>query len=154
MTLRGRVEGGQVVTEPSELLPEGAEVSIEVFIPAPSAAADSRSLAGIESDSGTRTDFMGSSISSDALRFCREKGLLLELSRAIDIAKNCFSIIGNPAVDLVRDRETNGLSYLSLEIRVSGAVKDNVIAHRKFAQEAARLLGSNREMITLHYDIV
>jgi hypothetical protein len=42
----------------------------------------------------------------------------------------------------------------NFEIRVSGAVKDNVIAHRKFAQDAARLLGSRREMITLHYDIL
>ena len=79
--------------------------------------------------------------------------VLSELSIAIDTARKCFSIIGNPAVDLVQDPETDAC-YLVIEIQVRGDVRVNVMAHRNFAGETARLLGSRREIISLHYDII
>jgi hypothetical protein len=154
VTYRGRVEGGQIVTDASDLLPEGANVLIEVLEPAGTVEAGSQPLAGTRFDSTGAGGLIGTSVSNEAVVFCREKGLLNELSRAIDLAKKCFSIIGSPTVDLVHDRETDDLAYLSVEIHVRGAVMDNVMADRKFAEEAARLLGAKRELITLHYDII
>ena len=85
------------------------------------------------------------SLSSEALSFCREKGVLKDLSRAIDIARDCFSIVGEPAVDLVHDRETDGVSYLSIELRVLRDGQRKRDRHRKFAQEAARALVVNEK---------
>jgi hypothetical protein len=84
---------------------------------------------------------------------CLRIGVVSELSLAIETARKCFSIIGNPAVDLVQDPETDA-SYLVVEIQVRGDVRDNVMAHRNFARETARLLGPRREIISLHYDII
>ena len=80
MTFRGRVESGQVVIEPPDLLPEGAKVSIEVIQPGPEAAADRQSLDSTENVSSGPTGLIGMSLSSDALSFCREKGLFTDLS--------------------------------------------------------------------------
>ena len=129
-------------------------MSIEVIQPDPQATADGQSLGPTEDESSGPTGLIGISLSSEALSFCRDKGVLTDLSRAIDIGRSCFSIVGDPAVDLVNDRETDGVSYLSIEIQVCGTVKENVIAHRKFAQEAAESVSAKREMITLHYDII
>ena len=41
-----------------------------------------------------------------------------------------------------------------IEIQVAGSIKGNVRAHGEFAAEMARLLGLEREMITLHDSIV
>jgi hypothetical protein len=84
---------------------------------------------------------------------CLRIGVVSELSLAIETARKCFSIIGNPAVDLVQDPETDA-SYLVIEIQVRGDVRDNVMAHRTLARETARLLGPRREIISLHYDII
>ena len=154
MAYRGKIEGGQVVTDPSDSLPEGASVSIEVIRPVPKDVAAVQALEVTEITSIGATDLAGTTFSSEALLFCREKGLLVEVNRAIDIAKNIFSIISDPVVNLVHDRETDNASYLSIEIQVSGPVRDIVTAHRKFAQQAAAVLGCNREMITLNYDII
>jgi hypothetical protein len=151
---RGKIKGGHVVTDPSDCLPEGASVSIEVIRPVPKVVGGVQSLDVTETKLMGPTELTGTSFSSEALLFCREKGLLVDVNRAIDIARNCFSIISNPAVNLVHDGDADDASYLSIEIQVSGAVKDNVMSHRKFAREAAALLGSKREIITLHYDII
>ena len=155
MVYRGRIEGGQVVTDSSDLLPEGARVSIEVIPDRPQTGSESQSPDGANDvDSRVNSCQFDAIVSSEALSFCREHDLLFDLSRAIDIAKRAFLILGSPAVDLVHDRETDGLSYLCIEIQVCGAVQDNVIAHRKFAQESARVLGARRETITLNYNII
>ncbi len=154
MAYRGKIEGGQVVTDPSVTLPEGASVSIEVIRPAAKVVPEVQALDVTEITLKGPSALTSTTFSSEALLFCCEKGLLFEVNQAIDIARSYFSIIGEPAVDVVHDRETDDASYLSIEIQVSGPVKDNVMAHRKFAQEAARLLGAKRELITLHYDII
>jgi hypothetical protein len=77
-----------------------------------------------------------------------------DLAIALDTARRTFALIGDPVVELLADPEIPDTSYLVIEIRVTGTVKDNVMAHRKFASEAARLLGPKRETVKLHYDIV
>jgi hypothetical protein len=91
---------------------------------------------------------------ADALRFCLAKGISVQLGTAIDTARKQFSIIGTPSVRLVRDPEIENVSYLTIEIQVRGTVRDNVISHRSFAIATAKLLGSGRELIRLHYDII
>jgi hypothetical protein len=92
--------------------------------------------------------------SAEALEFCRSRGIVSRLGAAIDSAGNHFSIVGNPFVRLVQDPEVEGTSYVMIEIKVSGTVRDNVTSHRNFAQETAKLLGSTRVMIRLQCDIV
>jgi hypothetical protein len=92
--------------------------------------------------------------SAEALEFCRSRGIVSQLGAAIDSAGNHFSIVGSPFVRLVQDPEVEGFSYLVIEIQVAGTVRDNVMSHRNFANETAKLLGATREMIRLQYDIV
>jgi len=85
-------------------------------------------------------------MSPEALSFCRRKGVVTELSIAIDSARRGFSTIGAPVVNLVEDPEIDDTSYLVIEIQV----RDAVIAHMKFAGETAKSLGCSREIIKLH----
>lgn len=96
----------------------------------------------------------GVHLSPEALSFCLAKGLRPELIVALDAARRFFSIIGNPVVELLAGPETADTFYLIIELRVRGSVKENVIAHRKSANETAKLLGSRREIISLHYEII
>lgn len=96
----------------------------------------------------------GVRMSSEAHAFCQRNGFARELIDAIDSAKKCFSTVGSPVVNLVQDPEVDDTSYLVIEIQVRGEVRDNVVAHRKFATETAKSLGRNGELIKLHYDII
>jgi hypothetical protein len=96
----------------------------------------------------------GARLSSDALSFCHREGIASELGRALDLARQCFSIVGDPVVNLMQDPEVAGAHYLVIEIQVRGGVKKTVSAHKQFALEASERLGSKREVIRLHYDII
>jgi hypothetical protein len=98
--------------------------------------------------------FAAARTSAEALKFCLSKGIVSQLGTAIDLASKYFSIIGSPSVRLVQDPEIERAFYLMLEIQVRGTVRDNVMSHRSFANETAKLLGSSREIIRLHYDII
>src|SRR5260370_34095441 len=100
------------------------------------------------------TGLAAAQTSAEALKFCLSKGIVSQLGTAIDSARKYFSIVGSPSVRLVQDPEVEGTSYLMIEMQVRGTVRDNVLSHRSFANETARLLGSSREIIRLHYDIV
>jgi hypothetical protein len=63
---RGKIEGGQGVTDPSDLLPEGASVSIEVIRPVPKVVGDEDCLDVIGIKAEGPTDLIGINISSDA----------------------------------------------------------------------------------------
>jgi hypothetical protein len=95
----------------------------------------------------------GVRLSSDALSYCHREGIESESSLALDLVRKCFSIIGNPVVNLVEDPEVDCTYYLVIEIQVRGGVKKTVAAHKQFALEASQRLGSERKMIRLHYDI-
>jgi hypothetical protein len=100
-------------------------------------------------------------ISGEAFEYCLSKGpgpesriTLEDLSASMNTIRECFSVIGSPLVNLVRDPEIDNVCYLIIEIQVRGGVKENVKAHRDFAGKAAKLLGVKRENLTLHYDII
>jgi hypothetical protein len=96
----------------------------------------------------------GARTSAEALQFCLANGIAPELAMAIDSTRKNFSIVGSPIVNLVQDPEVDRTSYLVIEIQVRGTVRDNVMSHREFAREAAKLLGSKRGLIKLHYEIM
>ena len=64
------------------------------------------------------------------------------MTLAIDLVRQCFPIVGNPAVNLVQDPEVDRSDYLVIEIQVQGGVKETVSAHKQFAFEASQGLGS------------
>ncbi len=91
MVYRGRIQGGLVVTESSDLLPEGARVSIEVIPGTPQTGSEPQSPGGWNDvDSRVKACQFDAIVSSEALSFCRERDLLFDLSRAIEIAKSAF----------------------------------------------------------------
>ena len=153
MVYRGKVQSGPVVLDPPGTLPDGAKVSIEVIQPEPRSLLCVDTPPATEMEGGVPSGLADACLSSKALSFSLRIGVVSELSLAIETARKCFSIIGNPAVDLVQDPETDA-SYLVVEIQVRGDVRDIVMAHRNFALEKARLLGPRREIISLHYDII
>lgn len=93
-------------------------------------------------------------LSADALSFCLREGIASELSLALDLVRQCFAVIGNPAINLVQDPEVDRADYLVIEIQVRGGGKETVSAHKQFALEASQRLGAKREMIRLHYEII
>ncbi len=96
----------------------------------------------------------GATLSPEALAFCGRAMITNELSLAIDLARRCFPVVGTPSVSLLEDPEIDETEYLIIELQVRGTVKDNVLAHRKFASEAIRSLGAKREIIRLNYNII
>jgi len=103
----------------------------------------------------------GVRFSVESFEYCLRKGseselqiTLDDLSASMDAIRECFSVIGSPFVNLVRDPEIDDVSFLVIEIQVRGSVKENVKAHREFARKAAKLLGVKRENLTLHYEII
>ena len=96
----------------------------------------------------------GAHLSADALSFCRREGITSELSVALDLVRQSFAIVGNPAVNLVPDPELDGVAFLVIEIQVRGGVRETVSAHKQFAHEASQRLGARRERIRLHYEMI
>jgi hypothetical protein len=150
----GRVESRAFVPDRPDNAQEGAIVSTEIVEPKATAALSAQPLAESTNDLQGPTVLFDSRISCDALAFCRLHGIDSELGLAIETARNCFPIVGNPNVELVHDPETEDASYLVIEIPVRGEVTDIVRAHRNFASETAKSLGPKRAMITLNYDII
>jgi hypothetical protein len=97
---------------------------------------------------------IGAHLSADAIAFCRREGITSELILALDLVSQCFTIVGNPVVNLVQDPEVDRAGDLVIEIQVQGGVREIVSAHKQFALQASQRLGSRREMILLHYEII
>jgi len=133
---------------------QGAKVSIDIVQPEATVVPSPQPPAVTEDEVQRLSELFGARLSCEALVFCQFKGVVSELRLAIETARNCFQIIGNPDVELVHDPETEAASYLVIEVQVRGEVKDIVMAHREFAKETARLLGPERSIITLNYDII
>jgi hypothetical protein len=69
---------------------------------------------------------------SDEVRdFCRRNDLLDHLSRAIELARQYFSIVGDPVVRLQQDPEI-GEWYLDVEISVRGDESECARADREY----------------------
>jgi hypothetical protein len=63
--------------------------------------------------------------------FCQRHHLLDHLGRAIELARQHFSIVGDPVVKLEQDPE-DGEWYLVLEIRVEGDEDESIQAHKDY----------------------
>lgn len=75
-------------------------------------------------------------LSNDVRAFCQRHQLLNDLTRAIELAKQCFSMVGDPVVVLEQDPE-DGEWYLVLEIRVAGEEHECIQAHRRYIRSWA-----------------
>jgi hypothetical protein len=72
----------------------------------------------------------------DALAFCRHNDLLGHLGRAVELARRCFTIVGDPVVQLEQDPEVEEL-YLVLEIRVAEDEDESIEAQRTYSRSWA-----------------
>ncbi len=69
---------------------------------------------------------------SDEVRdFCRRHDLQHHLTRAVELARQYFSVVGDPAVRLQQDPEI-GEWYLDVEIRVEGEESKCAPADREY----------------------
>lgn len=85
------------------------------------------------------------SLSDDVRSFCARHDLLDHLVRAKDLARQTFSIVGEPQVRVEQDPD-GGDSYLVLEIRIQGA-EDECI---RVQQDFARSWATSTEMPEVH----
>ena len=85
--------------------------------------------------------------------FCRRHDLLVHLGRAIELARQYFSIAGDPVVKLEQDPE-DGEWYLVLEIRVEGGESECARADREYLRSWANSTPWPAvHLIQLFYDI-
>jgi hypothetical protein len=86
--------------------------------------------------------------------FCRRHDLADHLGRAIELARQCFSIVGNPVVQLEEDPE-DGEWYLVLEVRVRGEEDECSRAHKAYNRSWANSTPRPAvHMITLIVDLI
>lgn len=72
-------------------------------------------------------------LSPEVQDFCRRHQLLGPLAKAIDLVRRCFSVVGEPSVQLEQDPE-DGEWYLVLEVRVEGEEGECLRAHRAYVR--------------------
>jgi hypothetical protein len=94
----------------------------------------------------------GAKVSPEAWEFSAHNRLVADLTQGLELARKHF-LASSIRVCVEHDPEVDDASYLVIELEVSGTVSENVLSHRKFASEAAKKLGPNREFIKLCYDI-
>lgn len=70
-------------------------------------------------------------LADDVLEFCRRNALLDHLGRAIELARQHFSVVGDPVVRLEQDPEADE-RYLVLEVRIKGEQEESIRAHRAY----------------------
>ena len=93
-------------------------------------------------------------LSDEVSAFCQRHDLLDHLGRAIELARQCFSIVGDPVVELEQDPE-DGEWYLVLEIRVRGDEGEYIEAHKAYNRSwATSTPWSPVHMITLLSDLI
>jgi hypothetical protein len=68
------------------------------------------------------------SLTDEVRAFCQRNDLLDHLRRAVDLARQHYSMVGEPTVQLQQDPE-DGEWYLDLEIRVRGDESEYIRAH-------------------------
>ena len=68
--------------------------------------------------------------------FCQRHDLLGHLGRAVELARQSFSIVGDPTVRLEQDPE-DGEWYLVLEIRVQGEEAECIQAQKRYIRSWA-----------------
>ncbi len=93
-------------------------------------------------------------LSDEVRAFCRSHQLLDKLGRAIELARQHFSIVGDPVVRLEQDPEVDE-QYLVLEIRVSGDEDRSIQAHKDYNRAWANSTRwPEAHMITLFVNLI
>jgi len=92
---------------------------------------------------------------SDHVRvFCERHAIMGDLEKAIELARDCFSIVGIPHVRFEQDPE-DGSSYVVLEVKVQGDENDCAESHMRYMSTWANSVGwPEVHLIRLIYDIV
>ena len=70
-------------------------------------------------------------LSDEVRAFCQRNDLIGHLSRAVELARQCFEVVGDPVVRLEQDPE-DGECYLDLEIRVRADEDMCALADRNY----------------------
>jgi hypothetical protein len=71
-------------------------------------------------------------LSEEVREFCEHHALFGHLAKAMELARQCFTIVGEPVVQWEHDPD-NDDEYLALEIQVRGSVSECVDALSRFA---------------------
>jgi hypothetical protein len=71
-------------------------------------------------------------LSDEVREFCERHALFDRLAKALELAREHFTIVGEPVVKWEHDPE-NDDEYLVIEIQVQGSVSENVEAEWRFA---------------------
>jgi hypothetical protein len=77
------------------------------------------------------TDVAELQLSDEVRAFCQRHDLLDDLGRAVDLARQYFSIVADPVLRLEQDPE-DGEWYLDVEIRVEGEESECARADREY----------------------
>jgi hypothetical protein len=71
-------------------------------------------------------------LSEEVREFCEHHALFGHLAKAMELARQCFTTVGEPVVVFEQDPD-NGEEYLVLEIQVPGDVSERVESRFRFA---------------------
>ena len=72
-------------------------------------------------------------LSDEVREFCERHALFGHLTKALELARECFTIVGKPVIQWKHDPE-NDDEYLVIEIQVQGSVSECVEADRCFGR--------------------
>jgi hypothetical protein len=72
-------------------------------------------------------------LSDEVREFCERHALFGHLAKALELAREYFTIVGKPVVVFEQDPD-NGEEYLVLEIQIQGSVSECVAADRRFGR--------------------
>jgi hypothetical protein len=72
-------------------------------------------------------------LSQEVLDFCQQHHLLDHLAKAIELVRRCFSVVGEPSVQLEQDPD-DGEWYLVLDVRVEGEESQCMQARRAYVR--------------------
>jgi hypothetical protein len=93
-------------------------------------------------------------LSDDVRVFCERHAMLGDLENAIELARDCFSIVRIPRVRFEHDPE-DGSSYVVLEVQVQGDETDCGESHMRYLRTWPNSVGwPEVHLIRLIYDIV
>jgi hypothetical protein len=70
-------------------------------------------------------------LSPEVQDFCQRQQLLDPLAKAIELVRRCFTVVGEPSVQLEQDPE-DGEWYLVLDVRSRGDESESIRAHREY----------------------
>jgi hypothetical protein len=71
-------------------------------------------------------------LSEEVREFCERHALFDHMAKALELARQCFTIVGEPVVVFEQDPD-NDEEYLLLEIQVPGSVSERVESRVRFA---------------------